>query len=82
MGGRSASNALACIFPDSNLIENLWDLQSTRIEACQPELRNLINLRAAVHEVRITIPQQSINTPVSCMRCHFQAVIDSRGHMT
>ena len=45
MGGRSDSNGLACISPDPNLIENLWDLQSTHIEASQPEPQAVIDFR-------------------------------------
>ena len=82
MEGRSDSNGLACISPNPNLTENLWDLPSTRIEACQPEPRNLVDLRAPVHEERIAIPQQYINTSVNSTRLHFQAVMESRGHMT
>ena len=82
MEGRSDSNGLACIFPDLNLIENLWDLPSTHIEACQPEPRDLFDLRAAIHEEGIALPQQSINTSLNSTTLHFQAVIDSRGHMT
>ena len=82
MEGRSDSNGLACISPNPNLTENVWDLLSTHIEACQPEPRNLVDLRAPVHEERIAISQQSINTLVNSTRLHFQAVIDSRGHTT
>ena len=82
MEGRSDSNGLACIFPDLNLIENLWDLPSKGIEACQLEPRDLFDLRAAVHEEGIAIPQQSLNTSVNSTRLYFQAVIDSRGYMT
>ena len=82
MEGRSDSNGLACISPDINLIENLWDLPSACIEVCQPEPQDLFDLWATVHEEGIAIPQQSINTSLNSTRLHFQAVIDSRGHMT
>ena len=61
MEGRSDSNGLACISLDLNLIENLWNLPSTRVKACQLEPRNLVDLRAAVHEEWIVLPQWFIN---------------------
>ena len=82
MESRSDSNGLACISPNPNLTENLWDLPSTHIEACQPEPRDLFDLRAAIHEEGIVLPQQSINTSLNSARLHFQAMIDSRGHVT
>ena len=82
MEGRIDSNGLACISRNPNLTENLWNLPSTHIEACQPEPRNLIDLRAVVHEEWIAIPQQSINTLVNSTRLHFQALIGSRGRIT
>lgn len=68
--------------PDVNHIENLWNQLIRHVEACKSVTQSLNDLRAALHEERDAIPQQTISRLVKSLRRCCQAIIDSQGHMT
>ena len=68
--------------PDLNPIEHLWDNLDTRVRQRQNPPGNVNELRDALQEEWINIPQAQINNLIHSMRRRCQAVSNARGGHT
>ena len=67
---------------DLNLIEHISDMLGRRIQAREPPVQNIRQLKAALHRKWQQLSQQDIRHLTGGMRCMVEAVIQARGGYT
>jgi transposase len=68
--------------PDLNPIEHIWDMLGRRIQAREPPVQNVRQLKAALHREWQQLSQQDIRCLIGGMRRRVDAVIQARGGYT
>jgi transposase len=68
--------------PDLNHIEHIWDMLDRRVQAREPPVQNIRQLKAALHREWQHLSQQDIRRLTGGMRCRVEAVIQARGGYT
>ena len=68
--------------PDLNPIEQIWDMLGRRIQAREPPVQNIRQLKAALHQEWQQLSQQDIRRLTGGMRHRVEAVIQARGGYT
>jgi hypothetical protein len=67
---------------DLNPIEHIWDMLGHRIQAREPPVQNIRQLKAALHREWQQLSQQDIRRLTGGMRRRVEAVIQTRGGYT
>jgi hypothetical protein len=67
---------------DLNPIEHIWDMLGHRIQAREPPVQNICQLKAALHREWQQLSQQDIRRLTGGMRRRVEAVIQTRGGYT
>jgi transposase len=68
--------------PDLNHIEHIWDMLDRCVQAREPPVQNIRQLKAALHREWQHLSQQDIRRLTGGMRCRVEAVIQARGGYT
>ena len=69
---------LPAMSPDLNPIEYIWDMLGRRIQAREPPVQNIRQLKATLHRKWQQLSQQNIRRLTGGMRCRVEAVIQAR----
>ena len=65
--------------PDLNPIEHIWDMLGRRIQAQEPPVQNIRQLKAALHRELQQLSQQDSRCLTGGMRRRVEAIIQVRG---